>query len=172
MPLLLGLLVTASGAQVVNTRPAPLTVAIVGLVHGHVEGFLSALPRQKGIELVGIAEPDLALQAKYEKKYALPHSLFFTGMEQMIEQRHPRAVLVYTTPAGHRKAIETAARYGVSAMVEKPLTIFARRRARDPPRRAANTTSMCWSTTKPPGMQAIAPPTTRRRRAGWARFAA
>ena len=123
MPVLLGLLLTASGAQVVNSRPAPLRVAIVGLVHGHVEGFLSALPRQKGVKLVGIAEPDLDLQAKYEKKYALPHSLFFTGTEQMIEQRHPQAVLVYTAPADHRKVIETAARYGVSAMVEKPFTL-------------------------------------------------
>jgi len=123
MPLLLGLLVTQSRAQVVNDSQAPLPVAIVGLVHGHVEGFLAALPRQKGIELVGIAEPDQALAAKYEKKYALPHSLFFTSIEEMIEQRHPRAVLVYTAPAAHRKVIETAARYGVSAMVEKPLTI-------------------------------------------------
>ena len=41
----------------------------------------------------------------------------------MIEVRHPQAVLVYTSIAEHRHAIEIAAQYGVSVMVEKPLTI-------------------------------------------------
>ena len=41
----------------------------------------------------------------------------------MIEARHPQAVLVYTSIGEHRQVIETAAQYGVSVMVEKPLTI-------------------------------------------------
>jgi len=41
----------------------------------------------------------------------------------MIEVRHPQAVLVYTSVGEHRHAIEIAAQYGVSVMVEKPLTI-------------------------------------------------
>lgn len=106
-----------------QAQPAPIRVAIVGLVHGHVEGFLSALPKQQGIELVGIAEPDRAISERYAKKYALPAALFSTSMETMIQARHPQAVLVYTTPADHRKVIETAARYGVSSMVEKPFTL-------------------------------------------------
>jgi predicted dehydrogenase len=44
-------------------------------------------------------------------------------MEEMIAARHPQAVLVYTPVSEHRKAIETAARLGVSVMVEKPLAI-------------------------------------------------
>ena len=51
--------------------PPPLRVAIVGLTHGHVEGFLSALPQHKDVELVGIADSDPALFAKYSKKYSL-----------------------------------------------------------------------------------------------------
>jgi glucose-fructose oxidoreductase len=47
--------------------PAPLRVAIVGLVHDHVAGFLAQLPQHHDVELVGIAEPDPALQAKYQK---------------------------------------------------------------------------------------------------------
>jgi predicted dehydrogenase len=119
--LLLGLLAAMPGPMA--AQPAPLRVAIVGLVHGHVEGLLSALPQHKDVELVGIADPDPALANKYAKKYALPRSLFFTRMETMMEARHPQAVLVYTSVGDHRKAIETAARYGVSVMVEKPLTI-------------------------------------------------
>jgi predicted dehydrogenase len=44
-------------------------------------------------------------------------------MANMIEVRRPQAVLVYTSVAEHRHAIEIAAQYHVSVMVEKPLTI-------------------------------------------------
>jgi len=101
----------------------PLRVAIVGLTHGHVEGFLSALPQHKDVELVGIADDDPALFAKYRKKYSLPETLFYRSEANMIERTRPQAVLVYTSIAKHRPAIEIAAQYGVSVMVEKPLTI-------------------------------------------------
>jgi predicted dehydrogenase len=118
-----GLLAAMPCAMPAQGPSVPLRVAIVGLVHGHVEGFLGALPQHKDVELVGIADPDPSLAATYEKKYRLPHGLFFDSMEKMIEARHPQAVLVYTSIGGHRKAIETAARHGVSVMVEKPLTL-------------------------------------------------
>jgi predicted dehydrogenase len=108
---------------VAQAPPAPLRVAVVGLEHGHVEGFLGALPHHPEVELVGIADPDPALAAKYAKKYGLPQTLFFDRIETLIEARHPQAVLVYTSIGEHRKVIETAARYGVSVMVEKPLTL-------------------------------------------------
>ena len=117
------LLVAAPGAQCSPAAPAPLRVAVVGLVHGHVEGFLGQLPRHHDVELVGIAEPDPALVARYAKKYALPAGLFYKDTASLIQARHPQAVLVYTSIADHRRVIETAARYGVSVMVEKPLTI-------------------------------------------------
>ncbi len=104
-------------------QPPPLRVAIVGLTHGHVEGFLSALPQHADVELVGISDPDPALFAKYRRKYALSETLFYPSEASMIERTHPQAVLVYTSIAQHRPAIEIAARYGVSVMVEKPLTI-------------------------------------------------
>jgi glucose-fructose oxidoreductase len=102
---------------------SPLRVAIVGLVHDHVAGFLAQLPQHHDVELVGIAEPDPALQAKYQKKYGLDDSLFFKDPAKMIEQRRPQALLAYTTIADHRRVIEVGAHYGISVMVEKPLTI-------------------------------------------------
>jgi glucose-fructose oxidoreductase len=110
-------------AQTPPTPPTPLRVAIVGLEHGHVEGFLKSLPQHHDVELVGIADADSALFAKYQKKYALPETLFFKSMANMIEVRHPQAVLVYTSVGEHRHAVEIAAQYGVSVMVEKPLTL-------------------------------------------------
>jgi glucose-fructose oxidoreductase len=117
------LLFTIAAAAGASTAPTPLRVAIVGLEHGHVEGFLRALPGHKDVQLVGIADADPALFAKYQKKYSLPETLFFKSEANMIEVRRPQAVLVYTSVGEHRHAIEIAAQYGVSSMVEKPLTI-------------------------------------------------
>ena len=102
---------------------APLRVAIVGLEHWHVEGFLGALPQHTDVQLVGIADADPALFAKYQKKYGLAETLFYRSEANLIERTHPQAVLVYTPISEHRHAIEIAAQYGVSSMVEKPLTI-------------------------------------------------
>jgi predicted dehydrogenase len=101
----------------------PLKVAIVGLEHGHVEGFLSQLPKHTDVQLVGIADANTELWQKYGKKYSLPDTLFYKSEANMIERTRPQAVLVYTSIGEHRHAIEIAAQYGVSVMVEKPLTI-------------------------------------------------
>ena len=82
-----------------SQAPQPLRVAIVGLEHGHVEGFLAQLPRHTDVQLVGIADADPSLFAKYQKKYSLPETLFFKSTANMIETRHPQAVLVYTSIA-------------------------------------------------------------------------
>ncbi len=106
-----------------QNQPHPLRVAIVGLEHGHVEGFLGALPSHHDVELVGIADADSSLIAKYQQKYHLDATLFYKSEASMIERVRPDAVLVYTSIGEHRNAIGIAAQYGVSSMVEKPLTI-------------------------------------------------
>jgi predicted dehydrogenase len=100
-----------------------LRVAIVGLEHGHVEGFLGALHSHNDVELVGIADADSSLIDKYQQKYHLDQTLFYKSEANMIERVKPDAVLVYTSISEHRNAIGIAAQYGVSSMVEKPLTI-------------------------------------------------
>ena len=96
-------------------------MAIVGLVHGHVSGFLRALPGNQSATLVAIVEPQESLARDYASKYHLDSKLFYTDVERMLTEQRPDAVLVYTTIADHRKVIEIAARHGVSSMVEKPL---------------------------------------------------
>jgi len=120
LPLLLALAsIWLSGA--INAQTLPVRVAIVGLVHGHALGLMGTLPKNKNVQLVGIAEPNKEVAAQYEKRFHLDHSLFYTDTDAMLNAQHPAAVLVYTTILDHRKAIETAARHGVNAMVEKPL---------------------------------------------------
>jgi glucose-fructose oxidoreductase len=101
----------------------PLRVAIVGLEHGHVEGFLHALPSHANVQLVGVADADASLLAKYQKEYSLPADILYKSEANMIERTHPQAALVYTPIGEHRHVIGIAAQYGVSVMVEKPLTI-------------------------------------------------
>ena len=115
-------LAVAAPALSGQTSPKPIRVAIVGLVHGHVHGLLGALPKQSDVQLVAIAEPDVALSRQYAAQYHLEQKLFYTDMEQMLAAVHPDAVLVYTTILDHRRVIEAAAQHGIASMVEKPLS--------------------------------------------------
>ncbi len=104
-----------------GAQQTPTPVAIVGLTHGHVQGFLHNLPNHHEVALVGVSEPDAALRAKYEQKFHLAHALFFASEDAMLRATHPKAILVYTAAAGHFAAIQVAAPMGIAAMVEKPL---------------------------------------------------
>jgi glucose-fructose oxidoreductase len=108
---------------------APMKVAIVGLVHGHVDGFLKggALTPAGGIlnrpdvQLVGIVEPRRDLFDACAQRYHLPASLYFHSIQELVSQTHPQAILVFTAPSEHRRVIEESAALGVHVMVEKPL---------------------------------------------------
>ncbi len=117
------MLLGRAGAQGTAGSGQPLRVAVVGLVHEHVLGFLPQLAKHPEIELVGIEEPNQALAERYRKQFHLNSSLIYTDLNTMLDKAHPQAVLVYTDIADHRRVIEAAASHGVSVMVEKPLTI-------------------------------------------------
>ena len=114
----------------------PVRVAIVGLEHGHVAGFLNAFPKQQDAQLVGIVDADQALCAKYEQQYHLSPSMFYATLDDLLAHQHPQALLVYTAVGEHRRVIEAGAAHGLDVMVEKPLTLslddaLAIRRAAD-----------------------------------------
>lgn len=119
----LGVLMVLLSGTVRAQQAPPLRVAIVGLVHGHVGGFIRAFPQHPNVQLVGISDPDAELRARYARQFGLAESLFFPSTEAMIAATHPQALLVYTSIGGHRKAIEEAAAHNLDVMVEKPLTI-------------------------------------------------
>jgi scyllo-inositol 2-dehydrogenase (NADP+) len=111
---------------------APLRVAIVGLEHGHVTGFLnggSALVPAGGalhrpdVEVVGIVEPRRDLFDSYAQRLHLPASLYFANVDDMIAKVHPEAALVFTSTFGHTAAVEECARHGVHVMMEKPMAV-------------------------------------------------
>ena len=115
------LLLLPAGAHA-EAGPSTIRVAMVGLVHGHVLGWFDALASHPEVQLVGVAEPDAELRTRYMTRYHLPPSLFYATEAEMLAHTHPQAVLVYTSIADHRAAIEEAARHGIGSMVEKPLS--------------------------------------------------
>ncbi|HEV2273584.1 MAG TPA: Gfo/Idh/MocA family oxidoreductase [Acidobacteriaceae bacterium] len=118
---LAGICALSSGRA--SAQEQPFRVAIVGLEHGHVGGFLKQFPNQHEVQLVGIVEADTALARRYAQQFHLDPSLFYTQLDPMVSARHPQALLVYTSVGRHRQVIEAAARHGLSVMVEKPLTM-------------------------------------------------
>jgi predicted dehydrogenase len=101
----------------------PLRVGIVGLVHGHVHGFLGQSLHSPEIEIVGVAEPDPQLLSAAGTRYGFDRSLLFTDLEDMLVKTHPQAVLVYTNTYNHRRVVEICARHGVHVLMEKPLAV-------------------------------------------------
>jgi len=95
----------------------------VGLVHGHVHGFLGQYRHSPEIEIVGVAEPDQELLSKAGTRYGFDHAMLFASLEEMIAKTHPQAALVYTNTYDHRRVVETCARLGVHVMMEKPLAV-------------------------------------------------
>lgn len=100
-----------------------LRVAIVGLVHGHVHGFLAQYQRSPEIEIVAVVEPDAQLRSAAATRYGFAPSRMFGDIEEMIAQAHPQAVLVYTNTYDHRRVVELCARHGVHVIMEKPLAV-------------------------------------------------
>jgi predicted dehydrogenase len=109
---------TAAGSQ-------PLRVAIAGLVHGHVVGFFQNSLHRPDIQLVGIAEPDAQLAARYAAQFNIDQTLLFTDLDDMLQKTHPQAVVAYTSTYDHRRVVEICARHGVAVMMEKPLAASA-----------------------------------------------
>jgi predicted dehydrogenase len=101
----------------------PLKLAIAGLVHGHVDGFLRAAKQGADVELVAVYDPDAALRARKLAAAGVSDSLGVADLEEMFTRGHPDAVAIFTSTADHRRMVEAAARHHVHAMMEKPLAI-------------------------------------------------
>src|ERR1700737_2398567 len=107
----------------VSPAQPPLRVGIVGLVHGHVHGFLAQARQSPEIEIVGVAEPDPRLLSQAATRYGFNRSILFADLAEMLERVRPQAVLVYTNTYDHRRGVGTCARHGVPVMMEKPLAV-------------------------------------------------
>jgi len=104
-------------------RPAPLRLAIAGLVHGHVSGFLRAAGARGDVQIVGVFDPDAALRRKYAQQFSLQDAVLFDDLAKMLDAVHPEAIASFTNTYDHPMVVEAAAARHIPVMMEKPLAV-------------------------------------------------
>jgi predicted dehydrogenase len=116
--------ILASGTAAQEGGPGePLRLAIAGLVHGHVSGFLKAAQSRGDVRIVGVFDPDRALLRKYADRYALPESALFEDLGALLDRVRPEAVAAFTNTKDHPLVVEAAAARHIAVMMEKPLAV-------------------------------------------------
>ena len=101
----------------------PLRIGIIGVVHGHVHGFLKEAIEREDIDLVGLVEANASLLASYGDRYGVEEALRYTDLAQFLDQKKPEAVAIFSNTFDHTKIVEMAADRGIHAMMEKPLAV-------------------------------------------------
>ena len=112
-----------SPSQAQSPPAAPLRLAIAGLVHGHVSGFLRAAQARTDVEIVGVFDADAALLEKYAAQFKLPESCCSAISPPCSIARSPRRSPRSPIPLDHPVVVEAAASRHVHVMMEKPLAV-------------------------------------------------
>ena len=98
-------------------------IAVIGLVHTHVRGFLPQALTSKEVRVVGIVEPDQKLVAQAARLYHLNTNLFYSSIEELFAKTNVQAVATFTSTFDHKRVVEACAPRGVNVMMEKPLAV-------------------------------------------------
>jgi predicted dehydrogenase len=101
----------------------PLRLAIAGLVHGHVSGFLKAAQGRRDVQIVAMYEPDASLLKSYAQRYSVPDTALFADLGVMLDRAKPEAVASFTSTLDHPAVVEAAAARHIDVMMEKPLAV-------------------------------------------------
>ncbi|MDT7829344.1 Gfo/Idh/MocA family oxidoreductase [Pricia sp. S334] len=97
-----------------------LKVAVVGLSHDHAHEIMRAYSGDR-IDLLGIAEKNQDLIARYQKDYQVPDHLFFSDTATMLNEVTPDVVMAYNPINEHLAVAEVCLPMKIPLMVEKPL---------------------------------------------------
>ena len=106
---------------VCEPQSEPLRVVIVGLVHGHVEGFLANSAHRSDIRIDGVSDPDRSLFDRYSAQFKLDSRLYHADVREMLTTVKPQAALIYSNTFDHTRIVELCAKHHVPVMMEKPL---------------------------------------------------
>jgi predicted dehydrogenase len=104
------------------------TIAIVGLMHGHVWGTLKTVTAGQTAKLVGVAEtePELIAEAK---KRGVADNLFYSDYNKMLDETKPEIVWTFVENNRHVEIAKACAKRGIHVMFEKPLASTAQEAA-------------------------------------------
>src|SRR5437868_6604035 len=110
-------------AATLHAQDAPLRLAIAGLAHGHVSGFLRSAKARADIKIVAVFDPDPALTASYAKTNGFASDMMFNDLASMLDRVKPEAVATFTSTFDHAAIVEACARRHIPVMMEKPLAV-------------------------------------------------
>jgi predicted dehydrogenase len=110
-------------AVALHGQDAPLRLAIAGLAHGHVSGFLRNAKPRADVKIVAVFDPDPALTASYAKANGFAPDMMFNDLAAMLDRIKPEAVATFTSTFDHAAIVEACARRHIPVMMEKPLAV-------------------------------------------------
>jgi predicted dehydrogenase len=114
------MLALAFASSVVLPAQTPYKMAVVGLVHSHVWGHIDKMVKGKDVTLVGVAEPNPALQEE-AKKAGVPAALITADYRKMLDEKKPDLIWAFVENNRHLEIIEAAAARKINVIFEKPL---------------------------------------------------
>lgn len=121
--LLLALMLGVASVSIAQTNRSPVRIAIIGLVHTHVHGFLPRALENPQVQVVGIVEANQQLVEQCVRKYHVGTNLFYGSLGELLAKTQVDAVATFTSTFDHKMVVETCAPHGVHVMMEKPLAV-------------------------------------------------
>ena len=116
------LIVTVLALGAMQLCPAQeYKIAIVGLVHSHVWGHLATIVGSKEVKLVGVAEPNPALQAEAVKAGVDKSLVTGENYVQMLDRTKPDIVWAFVENNRHLEIVKACAPRKINVIFEKPL---------------------------------------------------
>ncbi len=94
-----------------------MKLGILSFAHLHAESYVGSIRGLPDVELIGIADADLARGQKYAAQF---NTRLFPSVEALLGEK-PDGVIVCAENANHRALVELAASAGVNVLCEKPL---------------------------------------------------
>ncbi|MDZ4797569.1 MAG: Gfo/Idh/MocA family oxidoreductase [Bryobacteraceae bacterium] len=119
--LLLGAAAAATTAASAQSTGEPLRIAISGLVHGHVGGFLNGAVKRQDCKIVGLADPSQDLRTRYAERYKIQQT--YASTTELIDKTKPEVVASFGSTFDHAAVVEACAAKKVPVMMEKPLAV-------------------------------------------------
>ena len=116
------LLFSTISMSVLGQAKDRVIIGIIGLTHDHI-GFMGNPDFLERVEIVGVAETNDTLRAKYAKAFGWADEVLYDDWEKMLKDAKPTGVMVFTSPYEHLEVVELCAPMGVHVMVEKPFSV-------------------------------------------------
>src|SRR4029453_14117586 len=95
-------------------------VAGINFDHFHMGDLLRFAAEHPQVEIVGIADEEVARMEEALRKLGIPREASFTDYRQCLEKTKPEVVILCPAASRHGEWVKKVAPYGPHIMVEKP----------------------------------------------------